>query len=39
MMVRDAEKSVTIVTTREGINRKFEAIMPSLEKCKKEGLR
>ena len=39
MMVRDAEKSITIVTTKEGLNRKFEAIMPTLEKCKKRGVR
>ncbi len=39
MMVRDAEKTITIVTTAEGINRKFEALMPSLEKCKKRGIR
>ncbi len=39
MMVRDAEKSITIVTTREGLNRKFEAIMPTLEKCKKRGVK
>ena len=35
MMIRDAEKSVTIVTTAEGINRKLEALMPSLERAKK----
>jgi HTH-type transcriptional regulator, sugar sensing transcriptional regulator len=39
MMLRDAEKSITIVTTREGMNRKFEAIMPTLEKCKKRGVK
>jgi sugar-specific transcriptional regulator TrmB len=39
MMVRDAEKSITIVTTKEGLNRKLEALMPSLEKCKKRGVR
>jgi len=35
MMVRDAEKTVTIVTTAQGLNRKLEALMPSLEKAKK----
>ena len=35
MMIRDAEKTITIVTTAEGLNRKFVALMPSLEKCKK----
>ncbi len=39
MMLREAEKSITIVTTRDGINRKFEAIMPTLEKCKKRGVK
>jgi len=39
MMVGDAEKTVTIVTTAEGLSRKFEAIMPSLEKCKKRGVK
>ncbi|MEK6894966.1 MAG: helix-turn-helix domain-containing protein [Nanoarchaeota archaeon] len=39
MMIRDAEKTITIVTTAEGLNRKFEALMPSLEKCKKRGIR
>jgi sugar-specific transcriptional regulator TrmB len=39
MMIRDAEKSVTIITTKEGLNRKFEAIMPTLEKCKKRGVK
>ena len=39
MMVNDAEKTITIVTTAEGINRKLEALMPSLEKCKKRGVK
>jgi len=39
MMIRDAEKTVTIVTTKEGLNRKFESLMPSLEKCKKRGIK
>jgi len=38
MMVGEAEKSITIVTTAEGINRKLEALMPTLEKCKKRGV-
>jgi HTH-type transcriptional regulator, sugar sensing transcriptional regulator len=38
MMVRSAEKAVTIVTTAEGLNRKFEALMPALEKAKKRGV-
>lgn len=39
MMIRDAEKTITIVTTAEGINRKLEALFPSLEKCKKRGVK
>jgi len=39
MMVREAEKTITIVTTSEGLNRKLEALMLSLEKCKKRGVK
>lgn len=39
MMIRDAEKSVTIITTAEGLSRKLEVLMPSLEKCKKRGVK
>lgn len=39
MMVRDAEKTITIMTTSEGLNKKFEVLMPSLEKCKKRGVK
>ena len=39
MMVRNSEKTVTIVTTAEGLNRKMEALMPSLEACKKRGVK
>ncbi|MBU0760971.1 MAG: hypothetical protein KJ600_05705 [Nanoarchaeota archaeon] len=38
MMIRSAEKSVTIVTTAEGLNRKMEALLPSLEKAKRRGV-
>ena len=38
MMVRSAEKGITIVTTAEGLNRKFEALLPSLERAKKRGV-
>ncbi|MBS3098760.1 TrmB family transcriptional regulator [Candidatus Pacearchaeota archaeon] len=38
MMIRSAEKSVTISTTEEGINRKMESLMPSMEKAKKRGV-
>ncbi len=39
MMIRDAEKTVTIVTTAAGLNRKLEALEPSLEKAKKRGVK
>ena len=39
MMVRDAEKTITIMTTAEGLSRKLEVLMPSLEKCKKRGVK
>jgi HTH-type transcriptional regulator, sugar sensing transcriptional regulator len=39
MLVRNAEKTITIVTTSEGLNRKMEALMPSFEKCKKRGVK
>lgn len=39
MMVRGAEKTVTIITTAEGLNRKLEALLPTLEKCKKRGVK
>ncbi len=39
MMIRAAEKSITIVTTHEGLSRKMEALMPSLDKAKKRGVR
>ena len=38
MMIRDAEESIVIVTTEEGLSRKMEALLPSLEKCKKRGI-
>jgi sugar-specific transcriptional regulator TrmB len=38
MMIRDAEQTLTIVTTAPGINRKLEALMPILEKAKKRGV-
>jgi HTH-type transcriptional regulator, sugar sensing transcriptional regulator len=38
MMIRGSEKEVTLVTTAEGLNRKFEALMPALERAKKRGV-
>ncbi len=39
MLVRAAEKSITLVTTAEGLSRKLEVLLPSLEKCKKRGIK
>ena len=39
MMIRSAEKTIVIVTTKDGLNRKMEALLPSLEKCKKRGIK
>lgn len=39
MMIREAEKTITMVTTPEGLNRKLEALMPSLDKCRKRGVK
>ncbi len=39
MMIREAEKTITIVTTAPGLNRKMEALLPSLEKAKKRGVK
>ncbi len=39
MMVRGAEETITIVTTKDGLNRKLEALMPSLEKAKKKKVK
>ena len=38
MMLRGAEKTVTIVTTAEGLNRKMEALLPALEKARRRGV-
>jgi HTH-type transcriptional regulator, sugar sensing transcriptional regulator len=39
MLIRAAEKTITIVTTRGGLNRKLEFLMPSLNECKKRGVK
>jgi sugar-specific transcriptional regulator TrmB len=39
MMVRNAQNSVTLVTTAEGLNRKMEALMPALKGAKKRGVK
>ena len=38
MMIREAENTITIVTTAPGLNRKFEALLPVLEKARKRGV-
>lgn len=38
MMIRSAEKMITMVTTAEGLNRKLEVLAPVLEKAKKRGV-
>ena len=38
MMLKNAKKSIVLVTTAEGLNRKIESLMPTLEKAKKRGL-
>ncbi len=38
MLLKNAEKSATLVTTAEGLNHKLELLMPSLEKAKKRGV-
>lgn len=38
MMIRSAEKTITIVTTAEGLNKKIEVLMSALEKAKKRGV-
>ncbi|MBR9705358.1 TrmB family transcriptional regulator [Candidatus Pacearchaeota archaeon] len=39
MMIRESERTLTIVTTAQGLNRKLEALLPSLEKAKKRGVK
>jgi sugar-specific transcriptional regulator TrmB len=39
MLIREAEKTVTIVTTASGLNRKLEALMPSIDKARKRGVK
>lgn len=38
MLVRDAQTSITLVTTADGLNRKLEVLLPSMEKAKKRGV-
>ena len=38
MLVREAQSSIVLVTTTDGLNRKLEVLLPSLEKAKKRGV-
>jgi len=38
MLVREAQTTITLVTTADGLNRKLEVLLPSLEKAKKRGV-
>jgi sugar-specific transcriptional regulator TrmB len=38
MLVNEAQRTLTFVTTKDGLNRKLEVLMPSLEKAKKRGV-
>jgi HTH-type transcriptional regulator, sugar sensing transcriptional regulator len=39
LMIRNAEKSVVIMTTEQGLMRKIEGLKPSMEKIKKRGVK
>ena len=38
MIVRDAQRTITLVTTADGLGRKLEVLLPSFEKAKKRGV-
>ena len=39
MLVREAQSTITLVTTADGLVRKLEVLLPSLEKAKKRGVK
>ena len=39
MLVREAQSTITLVTTADGLTRKLEVLLPSLEKAKKRGVK
>jgi sugar-specific transcriptional regulator TrmB len=39
MMIRGAERTLTMVTTADGLSRKIETLKPSIEKAKKRGVK
>jgi len=38
MMIRNAKKNLTIVTTGDGLNRKFESLKTAMEQARKKGV-
>lgn len=38
MMIRNANKEVTIVTSEDGLSRKLESLKPAMEKAKRKGV-
>ena len=39
MLIREAQDTIVLVTTADGLNRKLEVLLPSLEKAKKRGVK
>jgi HTH-type transcriptional regulator, sugar sensing transcriptional regulator len=39
MLVRESQRTITLVTTADGLSRKLEVLLPSLEKAKKRGVK
>jgi sugar-specific transcriptional regulator TrmB len=39
MLIREAQSTVTLVTSEDGLNRKLEVLMTTLEKAKKRGVK
>ena len=39
MLIREAQSTITLVTTADGLTRKLEVLLPSLEKAKKRGVK
>ena len=39
MLIREAQSTITLITTADGLNRKIEVLLPSLEKAKKRGVK
>ena len=39
MLIREAQSTITLVTTADGLNRKLEVLLPAFEKAKKRGVK